>query len=84
MCLDEITRGEIGKNAIKSNDHGGCRHHTAAMGPHSRRQIIQQSTNMLCDGLHVLCCVLLVTKCKLSEDGRAIDPQDESDDNSPK
>jgi hypothetical protein len=27
---------------------GGRRHHTAAMGPHSRQQSIQQSTNMLC------------------------------------
>ncbi len=28
-------------------DHGGRRHPTAAMGPHSRQQSIQQSTNIL-------------------------------------
>jgi len=36
------------KNAIEFDHHGGCRRHTVAMGPHSRQQIIQQSTNMLC------------------------------------
>ncbi len=30
-----------------SIDHGGRRHPTAAMGPRSRQQSIQQSTNML-------------------------------------
>ena len=35
------------KNAIEFNHHGGRRRHTVAMGPHSRQQIIQQSTNML-------------------------------------
>jgi hypothetical protein len=39
----------MGKNAIQFDHHGGCRHHTAAMGPHSRQQSIQQSTNMICD-----------------------------------
>ena len=33
---------------IEFNHHGGRRRHTVAMGPHSRQQIIQQSTNMLC------------------------------------
>jgi hypothetical protein len=32
-----------------SMDHGGRRCHTAAMGPHSRQQSIQQSTNIICD-----------------------------------
>ena len=36
------------KNAIEFDHNGGRRHHTVAMGPHSRQQIIQQSTNMLC------------------------------------
>ncbi len=31
-------------------DHGGRRHHTAAMGPHPRQQSTQQSTNIICDG----------------------------------
>ena len=35
------------KHAIKFDLHGGCCCHTMAMGPHSRQQIIQQSTNML-------------------------------------
>ncbi len=39
----------MGKNAIQFNHHGGRRRHTAAMGPHSRQQSIQQSTNMICD-----------------------------------
>ncbi len=39
----------MGKNAIQFDHHGGRRHHTAAMGPHSRQQSIQQSTNMICD-----------------------------------
>jgi hypothetical protein len=30
-------------------DHGGRRRPTAAMVPHSQRQDIQQSANMLCD-----------------------------------
>ena len=30
-----------------SIDHGGRRHRTAAMGPHSRQTSIQQSTNIL-------------------------------------
>ena len=30
-------------------DHGSRRRPTAAMVPHSRRQDIQQSTNILCD-----------------------------------
>jgi hypothetical protein len=37
------------KNAIKFDHHGGRHCHTAAMGPHSQQQIIQQSTIMLCD-----------------------------------
>jgi hypothetical protein len=36
------------KNAIELNHHGGRHCHTVAKGPHSRQQIIQQSTNMLC------------------------------------
>ena len=36
------------KNATEFDHHGGRRRHTVAMGPHSRQQIIQQSTNMLC------------------------------------
>jgi len=36
------------KNAIAFDHHGGRCRHTVAMGPHSRQQIIQQSTNMLC------------------------------------
>ncbi len=39
----------MGKNAIQFNHHGRCHRHTAAMGPHSRQQSIQQSTNMICD-----------------------------------
>jgi hypothetical protein len=39
----------MGKNAIQFNHHGRCRRHTAAMGPHSRQQSKQQSTNMICD-----------------------------------
>jgi hypothetical protein len=39
----------MGKNAIQFDHHGGRRRHTAAMGPHSRQQSIQQSTNMICD-----------------------------------
>jgi hypothetical protein len=37
---------------MRSNsiDHGGRRHHTAAMGPRSRQQSTQQSTNIICDG----------------------------------
>ena len=30
-------------------DHGGRHRHAAAMGPHSRQQSIQQSTNIICD-----------------------------------
>ena len=30
-------------------DHGGRRRHTAAMGPHTRQQSTQQSTNIICD-----------------------------------
>ena len=30
-----------------SIDHGGCRHPTAAMGPHSRLLSIQQSKNTM-------------------------------------
>ena len=36
------------KNATEFDHHGGRRRHTVDMGPHSRQQIIQQSTNMLC------------------------------------
>ena len=36
------------KNAIEFDHHGGRRRHKVAMGPHSRQQIIRQSTNMLC------------------------------------
>jgi hypothetical protein len=36
------------KNATDFDHHGGHCRHTVAMGPHSRQQIIQQSTNMLC------------------------------------
>jgi hypothetical protein len=39
----------MGKNAIHFDHHGRHHHHTAAMGPHSRQQSIQQSTNMICD-----------------------------------
>jgi hypothetical protein len=31
-------------------DHGGRRHHTAAMGPHPRQQSTQQSTYIICNG----------------------------------
>ncbi len=31
-------------------DHGGRRRHTAAMGPHTRQESTQQSTNIICDG----------------------------------
>jgi len=34
---------------IEFDHHGGRHRHTVAMGPHFRQQIIQQSTNMLCD-----------------------------------
>jgi len=37
------------KNAIEFDHHGGRHRHTADMRPHSWQQIIQQSTNMLCD-----------------------------------
>ncbi len=46
MYLDK----KLGKNAIESINHGGRRRHTAAMGPHSRQQSTQQSTNIICDG----------------------------------
>ena len=36
------------KNAIKFNHHGSRNRHTAVTGLHSRQQIIQQSSNMLC------------------------------------
>jgi hypothetical protein len=39
----------MGKNAIQFDHHGRCHHHTAAMGPHSWQQSIQQSTNMICN-----------------------------------
>ncbi len=39
----------MGKNAIQFDHHGGHHRHTAAMGPHSRQQSIQQSTNMICN-----------------------------------
>jgi hypothetical protein len=32
-----------------SMDHEGCHPPTAAMGPHSQRQSIQQSANILCN-----------------------------------
>ena len=32
---------------VASYNHGGRRHRTAAMGPHSRQKSIQQSTNIL-------------------------------------
>jgi hypothetical protein len=35
-------------------DHGGPRHPTAAMKPHSRLLSIQQSANILCDRLVLL------------------------------
>jgi hypothetical protein len=35
-------------------DHGGRRRHTAAMGPHTRQQSTQQSTNIICDGSTLL------------------------------
>ncbi len=35
-------------------DHGGRRHPTAAMKPHSRLLSIQQSANILCDRLVLL------------------------------
>ncbi len=41
---------KLGKNAIESIDHGGRRRRTAAMGPHSRQQTTQQSTNIICNG----------------------------------
>ncbi len=39
----------MGKNAIQFDHHGGRHRHMAAMGPHSRQQSMQQSTNMICD-----------------------------------
>jgi hypothetical protein len=39
----------MGKNVIQFDHHGGHRRHTSAMGPHSRQQSIQQSTNMICN-----------------------------------
>ncbi len=39
----------MGKNAIQFDHHGRCHHHTATMGPHSRQQSLQQSTNMICN-----------------------------------
>ncbi len=39
----------MGKNAIHFDHHGGRHRHTAAMGPHSRQQSIQQSTNRICN-----------------------------------
>ncbi len=41
--------GKMGKNAIQFDCHGGRCHHTAAMGPHSQQQSIQQSTHMICN-----------------------------------
>ena len=43
-------RHDAGKNAIESIDHGSCRRHTSAMGPHSRQESTQQSTNIICNG----------------------------------
>jgi hypothetical protein len=46
VCLDNMAMS----NGVKCNQidhHGGCCHHTAAMGPHSRQQSIQQSTNII-------------------------------------
>jgi len=49
VCVQTWVGGLVTcKNAIEFDHHGGRRCHTAAMGPHSRQQIIQQSTNMLC------------------------------------
>ncbi len=39
----------MGKNAIQFDHHGGRCCHTAAMGPNSRQQSIQKSTNMICN-----------------------------------
>ena len=51
---DERGRGGVGGDFYnsrqkKSNDHDSRRRPTAAMRPHSRRQSIQQSTNIICD-----------------------------------
>jgi hypothetical protein len=39
---------------IASYDHGSRHHHTAATGPHSWQQSIQQSTNILCNNNYYL------------------------------
>jgi hypothetical protein len=39
----------MGKNAIQFDHHGRRRCHTAAIGPHSWQQSMQQSTNMICN-----------------------------------
>ena len=39
---------------LASIDHGGCRRPTAAIRPHSRRESIQQSANMLGNRLLLL------------------------------
>ncbi len=49
VCTSITKLGKMGKNAIQFDHHGRRRRHTAAMGPHSRQQSIQQSTNMICD-----------------------------------
>jgi hypothetical protein len=50
---DERGRGGVGGDFYNSSqkkiDHDGCRSPTAAMGPRSRRQSIQQSANILCN-----------------------------------
>ncbi len=47
-------RGTGGDNSYNRqvctlNDHGGCRHPMAAMGPHFQLLSIQQSANILCN-----------------------------------
>ena len=52
-----IKEGRIGAGGDNSysmqactlTNHGGRHLHTAAMGPHTQRRSIQQSSNILCD-----------------------------------
>ncbi len=46
QCVAAAVTKEVGKEQLIVTliDHGGCRHSTAATGPHSRQQSIQKST----------------------------------------
>ena len=75
LCVLDKKLGKLQSNSI---DHGGCRCHTAAMGPHTRQQSMQQSTNIICDGstslkleekiLLVICLLMHVVSTWTSND----------------